>query len=129
VQDARTSYPSSTDVPKSIPDVDTANSLLTVSGLEGYIRDVNVTLDITHTWTAISTCSDQPSGTRVELFTDVGVSGDNFTNTTLDDEAVTASRPAPRRLQAATGPRASSPTSIARIQRLLAPGNHRRRGP
>jgi len=47
----------------------------------------------------------------VELFTDVGSSGDNFTNTTLDDEAlysiadITNASP---RLPAASSPRACS---------------------
>ena len=31
-----------------------------------------------------------PNGTRVELFTDVGGSGDNFTDTVLSDEAATS---------------------------------------
>ncbi|HUS90309.1 MAG TPA: proprotein convertase P-domain-containing protein, partial [Phycisphaerae bacterium] len=78
----------STDVPKSIVDNTTTTSIAVVGGLVGQVRDVNVTLNITHTY-----CGDLdvfligPTGVSVELFTDVGGSGNNFTNTTLDDEA------------------------------------------
>jgi subtilisin family serine protease/subtilisin-like proprotein convertase family protein len=79
------------DIPKSIPDLGTVNSTLTVSGLTGTISDVNVNLNISHTWDAdLDVFLVSPIGTRVELFTDVGGDGDNFTNTTLDDEATTA---------------------------------------
>ena len=81
---------SSTDVPQAIPDQSTITSTLSVPDALT-IDDVNVQLDITHT-------NDQdldvyliaPDGTRVELFTDVGGGRDNFTGTTLDDEAGTA---------------------------------------
>lgn len=56
----------------------------------GDIVDVNVTLDITHTFDAdLNVYLISPSGTRVKLFSDIGGPGDNFTNTTLDDEALT----------------------------------------
>jgi subtilisin family serine protease/subtilisin-like proprotein convertase family protein/PKD repeat protein len=54
------------------------------------VGDVDVVLDIAHTWDEdLDVFLISPSGTRVELFTDVGGSGDNFTNTRLDDEAAT----------------------------------------
>jgi uncharacterized delta-60 repeat protein len=87
----------STDVPKNIRDNGTITSTLTVSNLSAII-DLNVTLAIEHTFdpdlvvTLIS-----PAGTRVELFSDVGLTpGDtgnaNFDNTTLDDQATTSIR-------------------------------------
>jgi len=82
----------STDVPKAIgPGAGTVtNSDLTVSGV-GTLLDVDVTLDITHTSDDnLDVFLISPDGTRVELFTDVGSDGDDFTNTILDDEASTA---------------------------------------
>ena len=57
------------------------------------ITDVNVTINIDHTWDAdLDVFLIAPDGTtRVELFTDVGgIAGLNFTNTVLDDEAGTS---------------------------------------
>jgi len=83
--------PSSTDVPKAINDFATVASALPVSGLSGTVADVNVTLDITHTYDADLTVTlIGPGGTRVQLFSGVGVSGDNFSATTLDDQAATS---------------------------------------
>ena len=78
---------SSTDAPKTITDNGTVTSTLTIPD-SLTIDDVNVELDITHS-------SDQdldvfliaPDGTRVELFTDVGGNGNDFSGTKLDDEA------------------------------------------
>ena len=70
-----------------IPDNGTVASTLTIQ--DGVaIADLNVTLDITHTYNAdLEAYLVSPSGTRVELFTAVGGAGANFTDTTLDDEA------------------------------------------
>ncbi len=82
------SSPSSTDVPKNIADLSTVTSNLIVSGFGGAVTDVNVTLNITHTFDSdLTVFLISPTGTRVQLFAGVGGSGDNFTNTTLDDEA------------------------------------------
>ena len=79
----------STDVPKSIRSRKTVTSNLTVAGIAEAIADVNVTLDITHTWDDdVDVFLISPLGTRVELFTDVGGGGDDFQNTVLDDEAI-----------------------------------------
>ena len=52
------------------------------------IGDINVELDIAHTRDSdLDVYLKGPNGTRVQLFTDVGGSGDHFTGTTLDDEA------------------------------------------
>jgi subtilisin-like proprotein convertase family protein/putative hemolysin len=81
-------YPS-TDTPVAIPDLVTVTSSINVPGSVS-IDDVNVTLDITHTYDGdLSVYLISPQGTRVELFTDVGGAGDNFTTTTLDDDCAT----------------------------------------
>ena len=91
---------SSTDVPVTIPVDGTATpgdpaaevtSQLVVSGVDNPIADLNVTLDISHTFVDdLDVFLIAPNGTRVELFTDVGgdgsSSGQNFRRTTLDDE-------------------------------------------
>jgi len=79
----------STDVPKNIPDAGTTTSTLVIAN-SGTISDLNVKLDISHSWDEdLDVYLIAPDSTRVELFTDVGGSGDNFSNTILDDEAVT----------------------------------------
>lgn len=67
------------------------NSVITITE-DVIINDVNVTLNIEHTFDAdLDVFLVAPDGTtRVELFTDVGSSGDDFTNTVLDDDATTA---------------------------------------
>lgn len=80
----------STDVPKPILDYQTVTSAIDI-GDSYAIGDLNVNLDITHTWDGdVKAYLIAPDGTRVELFTSVGSSGDNFTNTVLDDQAATA---------------------------------------
>lgn len=75
----------------SIPD-DNATGIdvpITVSD-NGTITDVNATINITHTWDAdLDIYLVHPDGTVVELSTDNGGSGDNYTNTTFDDSAST----------------------------------------
>lgn len=52
------------------------------------INDVNVTINIEHTWAAdMDITLTSPTGTVVELTTDNGSNGDNYTNTVFDDEA------------------------------------------
>jgi microcystin-dependent protein/subtilisin-like proprotein convertase family protein len=80
----------SADLPKAITDGNTTTSDLMVSGLPGVIVDVNVTLDITHTFDAdLEVSLVSPEGSRIWLFAGVGGGGDNFTGTTLDDQAAT----------------------------------------
>lgn len=71
----------------AIPDVATITSTINVP--DSYIiGDINVTIDLDHTYDDdLDVFLIGPDGTRVELFTDVGGSGNNFRNTTLDDEA------------------------------------------
>ena len=56
----------------------------------GRIIDLDVEVNIIHNWDQDVTATlIAPDGTRIELFSGVGSSGDNFTNTVLDDEALT----------------------------------------
>ena len=88
---ATNNFPS-TDTPKPIPDVRTPPTLSSiVIASPGLVSDVNVTINITHTFDAdLDIFLIGPNGTRVELTTDNGGSGDNFTNTVFDDQAVTS---------------------------------------
>jgi len=82
----------SSDVPVAIDNgaANTVSSTFTiVDGVE--ISDVNILLDITHTWTNDLTLTiTSPAGTVVELTSINGGSGDNYTNTLFDDEAATS---------------------------------------
>ena len=81
---------SSTDVPRSILDFQTTTSTILLSGLPS-ISDLNVTLDITHTFDRdLRVYLTSPAGMRLQLFGGVGLNGDNFSNTTLDDEAASS---------------------------------------
>ena len=87
----------SSDVPVHIPDGPGGNpgrSYLTVP-VAREILDVNITFSITHTWVGdLNIYLEAPGGVEhtVQLVFRCGGSqnnGDNFTNTTLDDEAAT----------------------------------------
>ena len=84
------SHPS-TDTPQSIPDVSPPVVLSSlVVATTGAVQDVNVTLNLTHTFDGdLDIFLVGPNGTRVELSTDNGSTGDNFTSTVFDDEAAT----------------------------------------
>lgn len=74
-----------------IPDASTVTSNQLVTGLPGTIADVDIQLSITHSFDAdLDVYLISPVGTRVELFTDVGGDGDDFSYTTLDDEGTTS---------------------------------------
>ncbi|MBM4074717.1 MAG: hypothetical protein FJ267_03645, partial [Planctomycetes bacterium] len=74
-----------------IIDLSTVTNQISVSGISNPIADVNVKINITHTFDAdLDVFLISPTGTRVELFTDVGDENNNFTNTILDDEATTS---------------------------------------
>lgn len=79
------------NLPLALQDMGTVTASLSVPN-NFTLTDVNVVnLSIVHTWDAdLDVFLVAPSGTQVELFTDVGSSGDNFTNTRLDDAATTA---------------------------------------
>ncbi len=81
----------STDVPKAISNLTTITGTLPVAAAFA-LTDVNVTIgSIVHTYDGdLDIYILHPDGTAVELSTDNGGSGDNFTNTVFDDEAATA---------------------------------------
>jgi MYXO-CTERM domain-containing protein len=71
-----------------IDDLVTVTSTQTVATGGTLIVDLDVSLDITHTWASDLTVTlEAPSGTVITLFDGVGGSGNNFTDTVLDDEA------------------------------------------
>ena len=79
----------STDTPVAIPDSNGAgiNSVINI-GTTSEITDVNVTLNITHTWDSdLILTLTSPGGTSVILSDQNGSSGDNYTNTVFDQEA------------------------------------------
>lgn len=79
---------SAADVPKDLPDVKLTSSNLVVSGTAGSITDVDVTLQITHTYRGdllIELIS--PLGTRVTLSSNTGDGQDDFAGTVFDDQA------------------------------------------
>lgn len=77
----------SSSQPQSIPDPGTLRSTISVSGLAP-ISDVNLTLNVSHGYVGdLEAYLVSPSGTRVLLFSRVGGWGQNFRNTTLDDQA------------------------------------------
>jgi subtilisin-like proprotein convertase family protein len=89
---------STNNVPVTIPDLSTATSTLNV-GSHITITDIDVLLsNLAHTWVGDLTISLKgPNGTSVVLIdrlgvpaTAVGNGGDNFKDTTLDDEALKA---------------------------------------
>lgn len=66
----------------------TITSTINVTGATGHIRDVNVMIDIEHTWTSdLRIHLESPGGTRVLLVSGKGGNGDNFRRTVFDDAA------------------------------------------
>jgi len=81
-----TSYYPSFDVPQSILDFTTAVSTIEVPET-ATVTDVNVRLDITHTWVGDLTITlVNPDGLDVQLAVRVGGSGDNYAGTVFDDD-------------------------------------------
>ncbi|XZE55195.1 S8 family serine peptidase [Planctomycetaceae bacterium SH139] len=74
--------------PVDITGATTIRSEIEVPGLGGSVVDVNVALDITHTFNSdLEALLIAPDGTEVLLFSAVGDSSDNFTDTIFDDSA------------------------------------------
>jgi subtilisin-like proprotein convertase family protein len=77
----------STDVPKANVDAATVFSLLQVPD-DFIIDSLSVRVDVLHTFDAdVDLLLVGPTGVTVELSTDNGASGDNYTNTVFDDAA------------------------------------------
>ncbi len=84
----QTTYTSTTQA--AIKDFATASTAITV-GQGVTIADVNVKVNIKHTYDSdLQIYLVGPDGTRVNLSNYRGGSGDNYTNTTFDDQAATA---------------------------------------
>ncbi len=78
---------SSTNVPLAIPDAGNVNSTLNFS-VNGTITDANLTIDITHTWDSdIAVTLTSPTIAGQLLIQNCGGSGDNYTNTVIDEDA------------------------------------------
>lgn len=77
-------------VPQALLDYTTVKNELIIEQ-EGIIVDVNVTIDISHTYNGdVNVYLVAPDGTRVILVRDLGGNSHNFTNTTFDDSATKA---------------------------------------
>lgn len=79
------------DTPIDIPDSNPAgiNSVITIPEATGTITDINVTVNISHNWTAdLELKLIAPNGTEIVLSNGNGADGDNYTNTTFDSDAV-----------------------------------------
>lgn len=78
---------SSTDVPKTIPDVSSTTSTLNFS-VNGTITDANLTFDISHAWDSDVVVSLTSPSVAIQLLVqNCGGSADNYTNTTIDEDA------------------------------------------
>lgn len=91
-QSAGTYTPSSGTINLAIPDNNPTGvtSTISVSGA-GTVTKVTVALSITHTYDSDLTATlIGPDGTSLVLFSAVGSSGQNFTNTVFDDSASTS---------------------------------------
>ncbi len=79
----------SADTPLSIPDNNSAgvSSTLVIND-DAIISDVNITLNVTHPWIGdLAITLTSPNGTDVTLVSSRFDEGDNYTNTTFDDDA------------------------------------------
>lgn len=85
------SYNASTGLPIAISasGINTYTSTINVAS-NLVITDVNVRVNITHAWDAdLDITLTSPSGTVIELTTDNGGTGDNYSNTIFDQQATT----------------------------------------
>ena len=89
VFEAVTTY-SADDTPIPITDNNTIQSTISVTDA-GSLLDVNLTLDVIHTFDGDLTGTlTAPTGQQFTLFQRIGGNGDNYTDTTFDDDAVTS---------------------------------------
>lgn len=74
----------------AITDLATVEDTLTIAGVGGTIVDIDVRVNLTHTWISdLQLWLVSPSGQVVRLFNEHGGSGDNLVNTIFDDAATT----------------------------------------
>lgn len=82
----------STDTPQLINDLSVLLSYVTILSPMA-IADVNVGVNIVHSYDSdLDVFLIAPDGTRVELFTDIGIDSNDFAETFLDDEATRSIR-------------------------------------
>jgi len=78
------------NVPVNITNNNTVTSTIEITDAFT-IMDINIQLDIDHSRDAdLDVYLVSASGTRIQLFTDVGGNGDGFNGTILDDDAATS---------------------------------------
>lgn len=78
------------EVPQALDDYAFVKNELIIEQT-GIIRDINVTIDITHSFNGdVNVWLIAPDGTQVALVKDIGGNSDNFTNTVFDDSAATS---------------------------------------
>ena len=93
VLDTGTTTTVTSNTPAAIPDEDTTGlqSTLTVGGTSAMVSNVTVTLNIVHPRDSdLTAYLMNPAGLQIELFTNTGGTGHNFTNTTFSDRAAGA---------------------------------------
>lgn len=84
------SFTNNTDVIISSTKTSTVTSSITVAGLSGTLQDVDVKVNIAHTYVSdLRLTLIAPDGTRIIIFNRHGGSGDNLTDTTFDSSAGT----------------------------------------
>ena len=84
-------FANTTDVSISASGTPTVTSDIVVSGMTGTVSDINIKMNIDHTYLAdLDVTLIAPDGTRFVLFTDIGGSANNLVNTVIDDQATTA---------------------------------------
>lgn len=78
----------SIDVPKILPDLGQAGSVITIAGRSGYISKLRVRLSMKHDYVPdVSLWLSGPDGTRIQLVEHVDWEGKDFANAVLDDDA------------------------------------------
>lgn len=84
-------FTNATDVTISATGTPTVTSSIALTGLTGTLLDVDVKVNIYHTWdNDLQITLIAPDGTRIQLFNRHGGSGDNLLGTTFDDAATTS---------------------------------------
>jgi subtilisin-like proprotein convertase family protein len=94
------SFYTASDIPLDIPDANITgvNSVITIPATTAFISDINVIVNLTHTWTEdLILKLIAPDGTEVALSTSNGENGNDYINTVFDSDATnpigTASAP------------------------------------
>lgn len=85
------SFTNNSDVTISASSATVVTSAINVTGLTGVLQDVDVKINIYHTWVSdLQITLIAPDGTRVQLFNRHGGSSNNLLGTTFNDSAATS---------------------------------------